>query len=91
LLSRPIGISRTTHRPHGIDAAARESIRRSNIRLGAGVHESAFTHANVGRLTRYEVASWALERPNWKRGLFPLETLILLPETLAQFIREERN
>jgi hypothetical protein len=28
---------------------------------------------------------------NVKRGLFPLETLILLPETLAQFIREERN
>ena len=51
-----------------------------------------FTHANVGHLTRYEggfVGLWS--GLTGKRGLFPLETLILLPETLAQFIREERN
>ena len=57
-----------------------------------GFYESAFTHANVGRLTRYKGGFEGL----WggltgKRRLFPLETLILLPETLAQFVREERN
>jgi hypothetical protein len=26
-----------------------------------------------------------------KQSLFPLDTLILIPETLAQFVREERN
>jgi PRTRC genetic system protein B len=57
-----------------------------------GFYESAFTHANVGRLTRHkggfeELWSSLTDR----RRLFPLETLILLPETLAQFVREERN
>jgi hypothetical protein len=57
-----------------------------------GFYESAFTRANVGRLTLYEggfVGLWS--GLTGKRALFPLETLILLPETLAQFIREERN
>jgi PRTRC genetic system protein B len=57
-----------------------------------GFYESAFTHANVGRLTRHKGGFDGL----WggltrKRGLFPLETLIVLPETLAQFVREEGN
>jgi PRTRC genetic system protein B len=57
-----------------------------------GFYESAFTHANVGRLTRHKGGFEGL----WcgltgKRGLFPLDTLIVLPQTLAQFVREEGN
>jgi PRTRC genetic system protein B len=56
-----------------------------------GFYESAFTHANVGRLTRHEGGFEAL----WsglagKRDRFPLDTLIALPQTLAQFVRGER-
>jgi PRTRC genetic system protein B len=57
-----------------------------------GFYESAFTHANVGRLTRYEggfEGLWASLTE--KRKLFPLGTLIVLPQTLAQFVRDERN
>ena len=57
-----------------------------------GFYESAFTHANVGRLTRHEGGFdglWSgLAR---KRSRFPLETLIALPQTLAQFVGGERN
>ena len=54
-----------------------------------GFYESAFTHANVGRLTRHEGGHDAL----WgelagKRRLFPTDTLIRLPQTLAEFIQE---
>jgi PRTRC genetic system protein B len=56
-----------------------------------GFYESAFTHANVGRLTRHEggfEGLWAgLAR---KRQRFPLETLIVLPQTLTQFVRGDR-
>jgi hypothetical protein len=57
-----------------------------------GFYESAFTHANVGRLTRHEGGFDGL----WsglagKRSRFPLETLIVLPQTLAQFVRGERG
>jgi PRTRC genetic system protein B len=57
-----------------------------------GFYESAFTHANVGRLTRHQGGFEGL----WsglagKRRLFPLDSLIVLPQTLAQFVREERN
>ncbi|MGH9615237.1 MAG: PRTRC system protein B [Acidobacteriaceae bacterium] len=57
-----------------------------------GFYESAFTHANVGRLTRHADGFEGL----WvalagKRIPFPLETLIVLPETLAQFARGERS
>ena len=57
-----------------------------------GFYESAFTHANVGRLTRHEGGFEGL----WsglagKRTPFPLETLIQLPQTLAQFVRGERG
>jgi len=53
-----------------------------------GFYESAFTHANVGRLTRHEDGHDAL----WaelagKRRAFPTESLIQLPQTLAQFIQ----
>jgi PRTRC genetic system protein B len=53
-----------------------------------GFYESAFTHANVGRLTRHEGGHDAL----WaelagKRRTFPTESLIQLPQTLAQFIQ----
>jgi len=57
-----------------------------------GYYESAFTHANVGRLTRHAGGFEGL----WtslagKRKPFPLETLIVLPQTLAQFVRGERS
>jgi PRTRC genetic system protein B len=57
-----------------------------------GFYESAFTHTNVGRLTRYEDGFDGL----WsgligKRQKFPLETLIILPQTLTQFVRGERG
>jgi len=57
-----------------------------------GFYESAFTHANVGRLTRHEGGFERL----WtgladKRKVFPVETLIRLPQTLAQFVRGDRG
>jgi PRTRC genetic system protein B len=53
-----------------------------------GFHLSAFTHANVGHLTRHEGGHDAL----WaelagKRQTSPSEALIRLPQTLAQFIQ----
>jgi PRTRC genetic system protein B len=56
-----------------------------------GFYESAFTHSNVGRLTRHEGGFEGL----WsgladKRKTFPCKTLIPLPQTLAQFVRGER-
>ena len=55
-----------------------------------GFYESAFTHSNVGRLTRHRGGFEGL----WSELLedqksFPLETLIALPQTLAQFVRGE--
>ena len=59
---------------------------------GRGFYESAFTHANVGRLTRHKGGFEELwSGLTGKRRLFPLETLIVLPQTLAQFVREEGN
>jgi hypothetical protein len=57
-----------------------------------GFYESEFTHSNVGRLTRHPGGFEAL----WqgladKRKPFPRESLILLPETLAQFVRGGRS
>jgi PRTRC genetic system protein B len=57
-----------------------------------GFYESAFTHANVGRLTRHVGGFEGL----WtdlagKRQRFPLQTLIVLPQTLSQFVRGERG
>ena len=57
-----------------------------------GFYESAFTHANVGRLTRHAGGFEGL----WseladERKPFPVKTLIRLPETLAQFVRGERG
>ena len=53
-----------------------------------GFYESAFTHANVGRVTRHKGGHDAL----WaelagKRRLFPTDALIRLPQTLAEFIQ----
>ena len=57
-----------------------------------GFYESAFTHANVGRLTRHPGGFEGLwnELAN-KRKAFPAKALIALPETLAQFVRGERG
>jgi PRTRC genetic system protein B len=72
-------------RPDGSSAATIPDWER-------GFYESAFTHANVGRLTRHEGGFEGL----WseladKRKPFPLNTLIVLPQTLAQFVRGERG
>jgi PRTRC genetic system protein B len=53
-------------------------------------YESAFTHANVGRLTRHPGGFDGL----WadlagRRSPFPVKTLIQLPQTLEQFVRGE--
>lgn len=57
-----------------------------------GFYESAFTHANVGRLTRHPRGFEGL----WKgladrRKPFPVATLIQLTQTLAQFVRGDRR
>jgi PRTRC genetic system protein B len=55
-----------------------------------GFYESAFTHANVGRLTRHKGGFEGLWKElTDKRKGFPAETLIQLPQTLAQFVRGE--
>jgi len=52
-----------------------------------GFYESAFTHSNVGRLTRHEGGFEALwEELAGKRKTFPAKMLIALPQTLAQFV-----
>ncbi len=53
-----------------------------------GFYESAFTHANVGRLTRHKGghdALWA--RLAGTRWPFPTDALIRLPQSLAQFVK----
>jgi PRTRC genetic system protein B len=56
-----------------------------------GFYESAFTHANVGRLTRHESGFDGLwSGLTGKRQKFPVESLIVLPQTLTQFVRGER-
>jgi PRTRC genetic system protein B len=53
-----------------------------------GFYESAFTHANVGRLTRLGGGHDALwNEMAGKRCPFPSDALIPLPQTLAQFIQ----
>lgn len=57
-----------------------------------GFYESAFTHANVGRLTRHSggfEGLWMELADKHKR--FPAVRLIRLPQTLAQFVRGERR
>ena len=75
----------TMQRPDSASVAAIPAWER-------GFYESAFTHANVGRLTRHEGGFEGL----WtgltgKRKRFPFETLIILPQTLTQFVRGERG
>ena len=55
-------------------------------------YESAFTHANVGRLTRHQggfEGLWTELADNGKP--FPQATLIRLPQTLAEFVRGDRS
>jgi PRTRC genetic system protein B len=57
-----------------------------------GFYESNFTHSNVGRLTRHKGGFDGL----WgalanRRVAFPKDSLIALPETLAQFIQGGRR
>jgi PRTRC genetic system protein B len=57
-----------------------------------GFYESAFTHTNVGRLTRHQGGFEGLwsELAN-KRKPFPVKMLIQLPQTLAEFVRGDRE
>ena len=56
-----------------------------------GFYESAFTHANVGRLIRHKRGFEGLwGELKGKRKAFPTEMLIALPQTLAQFVRGEK-
>jgi len=75
----------TMRRPDSARAA-------SNPEWERGFYESAFTHANVGRLTRHPEGFEGL----WsdlagKRTPFPIKTLIQLPQTLAEFVRGGRD
>lgn len=75
----------TMRRPESATAAAIPAWER-------GFYESAFTHANVGRLTRHKGGFEGLwESLKGKRRRFPTETLIQLPQTLEQFVRGERG
>ena len=57
-----------------------------------GFYESAFTHSNVGRLTRHKGGFDGLWSELTGEGQsFPLETLIAVPQTLAQFVRDGRD
>jgi len=75
----------TMRRPDSVSVGAMPTWERA-------FYESAFTHANVGRLTRHECGFEGL----WaglagKRQRFPLQTLIVLPQTLTQFVCGERG
>lgn len=53
-----------------------------------GFYESEFTHSNVGRLVRHPKGFEALwQSQAGKRKPFPVNSLVMLPETLAQFVR----
>jgi hypothetical protein len=57
-----------------------------------GFYESAFTHANIGRLTRHAGGFEGLwNELAGKRKPFPVGTLIRLPQTLTQFVRGDRG
>lgn len=69
------------------------SMRRPNHAGAAGIevwerafYESAFTHANAGRLSRAEGGFEGLWRNLAGRKRFPADRLISLPETLTQFV-----
>jgi PRTRC genetic system protein B len=75
----------TMRRPDGAAVSSIDGWER-------GFYESAFTHANVGRLTRHPGGFESL----WtdladRKKAFPVETLIRLPQTLEQFVRGERS
>lgn len=70
--------------PSGLSIATIEGWER-------GFYGSEFTHANVGITTRHKGGFEAL----WsslvgRRTRFPVDMLIPLPQTLAQFVRNER-
>ncbi|MFP5207306.1 MAG: PRTRC system protein B [Acidobacteriota bacterium] len=75
----------TMRRPESATVAAIPAWER-------GFYESAFTHANIGRLTRHQGGFEGLwESLKGRRKRFPSETLIQLPQTLEQFVRGERG
>jgi PRTRC genetic system protein B len=55
-----------------------------------GFYDSAFTHGNVGRVTRYEGGFESLWKSLAGKDEFPTETLIDLPETVEQFLSGTR-
>ena len=75
----------TMRRPESVAVAAIPAWER-------GFYESAFTHANVGRITRHEGGFEGLwSGLKGKRRRFPTESLIQLPQTLEQFVRGEQG
>ncbi len=75
----------TMRRPESATVAAIPAWER-------GFYESAFTHANVGRITRHDGGFEGLwESLKGKRRRFPAETLIQLPQTLEQFVHGEQG
>jgi PRTRC genetic system protein B len=72
-------------RPSGVSAATSPAWEK-------GFYESAFTHSNVGRLTRHKDGFEGLWKSlAGKQKGFPVDSLIVLPQTLAQFVRNERH
>jgi PRTRC genetic system protein B len=66
-----------------------ESASTASIKVWEqGFYESAFTHANVGRLTRHEGGHDGLwSSLEGRPRTFPADALIRLPQTLAQFVQ----
>ncbi|WP_158792757.1 PRTRC system protein B [Granulicella sp. L60] len=55
-----------------------------------GFFDSAFTHGNVGRVTRYESGFEGLWKSLVGKDEFPIEMLIDLPETVEEFLSGTR-
>lgn len=54
-------------------------------------YESAFTHGNVGRIVRHAGGFEGLWRELVTQEEFPVEELVELPQTVAEFIQPGRN
>jgi len=56
-----------------------------------GFYESAFTHGNVGRIVRHPGGFEGLWRELVEQETFPVENLVDLPQTVAEFIQPGRS
>ena len=55
------------------------------------LYESEFTHGNVGRLTRHRGGFEGLWKQLADQEEFPADSLIELPETVAEFLSGKRR